>query len=71
MEGAADFDGVFEGEAEGVVDGVFDGASGRSEPRPVGEADRSAGAVELPPWVSRSGAPPVRTWSAAVVLPVV
>ncbi|GGW15671.1 hypothetical protein GCM10010264_64710 [Streptomyces globisporus] len=76
VEGAADFDGaleVFEG--EGVLDGVFDGvalgASGRSLPRPAGEEDRSAGAVELPPCVSRSGAPPVRTWSAAVVLPVV
>lgn len=47
VEGAADFDGVFEGEADAVLDGVFDGASlgapGRSEPRLVGEADRSAG----------------------------
>ncbi|GHF84825.1 hypothetical protein GCM10010504_61840 [Streptomyces griseus] len=77
VAGAADFDGVFEGEseAEGVVDGDFDGdvpgASGRSLPRLAGEEDRSAGAVELPPCVSRSGAPPVRTWSAAVVLPEV
>lgn len=71
MEGAVSFDEVFEGEADGVLDGVLLGAPGRSEPRLVGEADRSAGAVELPPWVSSSGAPPVRTWSAAVVLPVV
>ncbi|GAB2944821.1 hypothetical protein GCM10027028_53600 [Streptomyces sundarbansensis] len=79
VDGAADFDGVFEGEADGFVDGVpegvFDGeasgASGRSLPRLVGEEDRSAGAVELPPCVSRSGAPSVRTWSAAVGAPVV
>ncbi|GGS56122.1 hypothetical protein GCM10010221_63880 [Streptomyces parvus] len=80
VEGAADFDGAFEvsegeGFFDGVPDGVFDGdvlgASGRSLPRLVGEEDRSAGAVELPPCVSRSGAPPVRTWSAAVGEPVV
>ncbi|GGY69736.1 hypothetical protein GCM10010342_66940 [Streptomyces anulatus] len=71
VEGAADFDGVSEGVLDGVFDGALLGAPGRSEPRLVGEADRSAGAVELPPCVSRSGAPPVRTWSAAVVLPVV
>jgi hypothetical protein len=81
FEGAADFDGVLEGEseAEGVLDdvleGVFDGlllgASGRSLPRLAGEEDRSAGAVVPPPCVSRSGAPPERIRSAAVVWPEV
>ncbi|OKJ13509.1 hypothetical protein AMK21_28920 [Streptomyces sp. CB00316] len=82
-EGAADFDGVFEALLEGdfdavlagVVDGDFegacDGASGRSLPRLAGEEERSAGALEPPCCVNRSGAPPVRTWSAAVEPPEV
>ncbi|GFN07506.1 hypothetical protein Smic_60620 [Streptomyces microflavus] len=78
-EGAADFDGVFEALPEGDFDagvdgdfeGVFEGAPGRSLPRLAGEEERSAGALEPPCWVSRSGAPPVRTWSAAELPPEV
>ncbi len=71
-DGEADFAGVFDGLAEGaaLLASTLPGASGRSLPRLVGVVDRSAGAVELPPCVSRSGAaPPERTWSEAVVLP--
>ncbi|WP_258049787.1 hypothetical protein [Streptomyces finlayi] len=72
LVGCFGFAALFEGVAAGLLgsadfeEGEVEGAAGRSlerlvpaeaEARPVGEA-------VCPPWVSRSGAPPERTWSA-------
>lgn len=62
-------DGFLLGVALGVAEGDFEGAAERPEPRSASadaEADvRLVGPAEESPWVSRSGAPPAWTWSAA------
>ena len=62
-------DGFSVGFLVGEAEGDLDGAAERPEPRSASadaEAEvRAVGSADDSPWVSRSGAPPAWTWSAA------